>query len=99
MFEWLISLVPWWAWALAAVAAVVAVQVTFGWKAAMGAAIGLLPVLGLLYGRKQGAEAERAKRDRQALDHIAIRKETDDEIDQIGHADVDERLSRWNRDE
>ncbi|MEO9297550.1 hypothetical protein [Devosia alba] len=99
MFEWVLGMIPWWIWAAVIVAAIVAVQMTFGWKVTTGALIAALPALGAIWGRQLGSEQERAKQDRETLDHVRIRKETDDGIDQIGHADVDERLARWNRDE
>lgn len=96
---WLLSLVPWWAWAALAVLIVGAVQALFGWRAALGAAVPVLAALGLGWARNLGVEAERTRRDREALDHVRIRKDIDDDVAEMGSQDIDQNLARWNRDE
>ncbi len=98
MIDLFLSLLPWWFWAILAAAAIGALWLAFGWRSALVAAGAVLPVLGFRWAENMGAERERAKRDRQALDHVRIRKESDDEIDQMGSSDVDRNLSRWLRD-
>lgn len=98
MIDWLISLVPWWAWLAAAVTAVVVVWRFFGWQGALAAAAGLLAALSYGKGRNDAYRDERARRDRQNLEASKTRKEIDDEIDQLGSNGVDERLARWLRD-
>lgn len=97
MFEFLMHALPWLAWGGLAAAILVVAYVLFGWKGMLGAFASLLPVLGLLYGRKLGADAERARRDREALRRVETRNRIDDEIADLGAQDVDERLKRWNR--
>lgn len=98
MIDWLISLVPWWAWLTAAIAAVVLVWRLFGWQGALAIAAGILAVLGYGKGRADTLRDERARSDRDNLQAAKDRKEIDDEIDQLGSNDVDERLARWMRD-
>jgi len=98
MIAWVASLIPWWAWAIAAIVAVAAVERAFGWKAAIGAAIPLIAALGLGWAKNAGAEQERAKNMARQLDAVKTRKESDDEIADLGHADVDSALKRWLRD-
>jgi hypothetical protein len=98
MIEWLISLIPWPVWLIAAGLAVVAVQVTFGWKAAIAAAVPLLAVLGFGWAQNMGAERERNRNLKRQIDAVKTRKEVDDEIANLGHADVDSGLKRWLRD-
>lgn len=95
---WLLSFIPWWAYLIAAITLVVFVQATFGWRAAIGAMIGLLPVLGYLWGSKRQSEIDRAKRDREAADAMRRRREVDDEVASMGEQSVAEELRRWNRD-
>jgi hypothetical protein len=61
--------------------------------------IALIAALGWgLSQRRAGAKAERAKQAADQLDAIQKRKETDDEVDALGPADVDARLDKWVRD-
>ena len=60
---------------------------------------GVLGALGWgFHQRLAGAKAERAKQAADQLDAIQKRKETDDEVDALGPADVDARLDKWVRD-
>lgn len=99
MFDLIVTLFPWLAWAALAAAILVVAYVLFGWKGVTGAFVSLLPVLGLLYGRKLEADAQRAKRDREALRHVETRNRINDDIADLGAQDVDENLARWNRDQ
>lgn len=97
--DWLLSLIPWWAWLLLAAVAIGFAWRLFGWRGAVAAAAAVLPVLGFGWARNLGATAERAKRDREALDHVKTRQEIEDDIAEMGSQDVDQRLAWWNRDE
>lgn len=69
MIDWLISLVPWWAWLAMAVTAVAVVWRIFGWQGALAAAAGLVAALSYGKGRAEGKaiiEAEQ-KENRDAL--------------------------------
>lgn len=98
MFEWLLTLIPWWAYALAGAIAIGAVWRLFGWRGAVAAAGAILPVLGFGWARNLGVEQERARRDREVLDHVVIRNEVEDDIADMGAQDVDQELAKWNRD-
>jgi hypothetical protein len=67
MIDWIISLVPWWAWLAMAVTAVVVVWRFFGWQGALAAAAAFLAALSYGKGRAEGKaiiEAEqKEKRD------------------------------------
>ena len=68
------------------------------WLPLAGAFVVALGVA-FLRGRAEGKkiiEAEQAKRRAEAMKH---RKEIDDEVDQMGAADVDSNYSRWLRDD
>lgn len=82
MFEWLASLIPWWAYLLAAAIAVGAVWRLFGWRGAIAAAGVILPVLGFRWASNQGAERERAKQSK-ARDHLQ------EHYDEIDRQDID----------
>lgn len=99
MFEWLVSLVPWWLWLVLAAIAIGAVWRLFGWRGAIAAAGLILPVLGFRWATNLGAERERSKATDRNLNAMKDRKEIDDEIDQLGSNDVDERFARWMRDD
>lgn len=67
-----------------------------GWLAAVGAV--LLLVLGALANaRRQGKAAMQAEQDQKRAEARQTRKEIDDEVDGLGHADLDQRFSRWLR--
>lgn len=99
MTDWIISLVPWWAWLAMAVTAVVVVWKLFGWQGALAALAGLVAVLGYGKGRNDAYRDERARADRRNLEAAKNRKDVDDEIDQLGSNDVSDRLARWMRDD
>lgn len=67
MIDWIISLVPRWAWLAMAVTAVVAIWRFFGWQGALAAAAAFLAALSYGKGRAEGEaiiEAEqKEKRD------------------------------------
>lgn len=48
--------------------------------------------------RLAGAQAERNKQAKARLDAIKDRKELDDEVADLGHADLDDRFKRWLQD-
>lgn len=48
--------------------------------------------------RIAGAKAERDKQAKHRLDAIKDRKELDDEVADLGHADLDDRFKRWLQD-
>ena len=66
----------------------------WGWVALAGGAIltGLVIALKLVSVGRKGAEADLQK-DR--LDAVKAKKEKEDEVDRLGHADLDQRLQRW----
>lgn len=97
MIDWIISLVPWWVWLTAALAAVAVIWRFFGWKGALAAAAGLIAALSYGKGRAEGKAIIEAEQNRARLDAIKRRNEVDDEINSLGAQDVDERLKRWNR--
>ena len=97
--DWIISLVPWWAWLAAAIVAVVLVWRLVGWQGALMAGAGLLAVLGYGKGRNDDAHEAQAPRDKEARDHVVTRNRVEDEVNTLGAQDVDERLKRWNRAE
>ena len=99
MTDWLLSLVPWWAWLLAASVAIVAAWRLLGWQGAIAAAAGLLAVFGYSKGRADASRDARADRDRQNSKASQRRKGIDDEVDQLGSNDLDERYRRWLRDD
>lgn len=45
-----------------------------------------------------GKGSERAKQDRADLNAMKAKKDKDDEVDQLGPADLDDRFTRWMRD-
>ena len=61
-------------------------------------AIGAVILAALGWGfhqRKAGAASEREKQARSRMDAIKDRKDIDDEVDTLGHADLDRRFDRW----
>lgn len=67
-----------------------------GWLAGAGALIAL--GFGLwLKGRQEGKAVMQAERDQKLAEARKARKELDDEVDGLGHADLDQRMSRWLR--
>ena len=70
-----------------------------GRSIALAAAATLAVGLAVLKVFNAGKASERAAQDRQSLENIRERQKTDAEVDSIGHADLDQRMSRWVRDE
>lgn len=67
-----------------------------GWLAGVGALIAL--GFGLwLKGRQEGKAAIRTEQDQKRAEARQAKKESDDEVDGLGHADLDERFNRWVR--
>lgn len=67
-----------------------------GWLAGAGALIAL--GFGIwLKGRQEGKAAIRAEQDQKRAEARQAKKESDDEVDGLGHADLDERFNRWVR--
>lgn len=66
---------------------------------AAGAAIALAIGLAVLKVFSAGKAAERAAQDHRSLDNMRERQATDADVEGLGHADVDQRMSRWMRDE
>lgn len=67
-----------------------------GWLAGAG---GVLAIgFGVwLKGRQSGKAALQAEQDQRRAEARHARKEIDDEVDGLGHADLDGRLDRWLR--
>lgn len=65
----------------------------------VGALAVVIAMLGTyLKGRLSGAKAERDKQAADQLQAVKDRKEKDDEINSLGPASLDSRLSEWLRD-
>jgi hypothetical protein len=97
--DWLLSLVPWWLYLIAAAVAVGGVWRLLGWQGAVVAAAGFLAAFGYGKGRYDAMRDERAANDRRNNQAMKDRKEIDDEITGLGSNDVDERFARWMRDD
>lgn len=95
----LLGMVPPIVWVVLGLTVLVLVQFLWGWRAALAAAVSLLPILGYFWGKKRQSEIDQARRDRDALRHVETRRDVEYEIDDLGAQDVDERLKRWNRNE
>ncbi|MGH8815240.1 MAG: hypothetical protein ACREX5_01520 [Achromobacter pestifer] len=80
--DWLLNLIPWWAWLLLAAIAIGAVWRLFGWRGAVAAAGLILPVLGFRWSVGMGAERERA-RQAKARDNLQ------EHYDEIDRQDID----------
>lgn len=63
----------------------------------LGAAI-IGALIAYMKGRLSGARLERDKQAKHRLDAIKDRKELDDEVADLGHADLDDRFKRWLQD-
>lgn len=69
-----------------------------GWLAGAGALIAL--GFGIwLKGRQEGKAAIRAEQDQRRAEARQARKEIDNEVDGLGHADLDHRMAPWVRPE
>lgn len=67
-----------------------------GWTSAVGIALSLLFVA-WLHGRREGKDIMQAEQERHRREMREIKRKSDDEIDSLGPADVDERFNRWVR--
>lgn len=67
-----------------------------GWLAAAGALI-LLVFGAWQKGRREGKDIMQAEQDRHRAEAIAAKRKNDSEIDDLGHADLDQRMSSWLR--
>jgi len=110
---WLLGVVldhtPWWAWALAALAALAATYQLWWpiWLALptpvkAGVATAGAAILAYLAGRNRGASGalarERAATEAAKARAVKTAKETKDEVDALAPADLDHRLDPWMRD-
>jgi hypothetical protein len=66
---------------------------------AIAAALGVAVAIGVAVLKvfEAGRKSERVEQDRQTLDNMRSRAETDAEIENLGPADLDERAKRWMR--
>lgn len=55
--------------------------------------------IAFLKGRAEGKRVLQAEQDRARLNAMKHRKDVDDEIDSLGHADIDSELAKWLRDD
>lgn len=67
-----------------------------GWLSAAAVATGLLFVA-WMKARAEGKAIAEAEQERRRAEARQVRKEIDNEVDGLGHADVDERFGRWLR--
>lgn len=67
-----------------------------GWLAAAGALI-LLLFGAWQKGRREGKDIMQAEQERHRREMRDIKRNSDDEIDSLGPADVDQRFARWVR--
>lgn len=71
-----------------------------GWRlkaAAIGAAL-LLVLAGMVRAYRAGLRAAAQEADRRRIEALRRKGQIDDEIDTLGHADLDRRWSEWMRD-
>ncbi|MBI1201475.1 MAG: hypothetical protein GC182_03080 [Rhodopseudomonas sp.] len=66
---------------------------------AAGAALALAIGIAVLKVFNAGKASERAAQDRASLDNMRERQATDDEVANLGPADLDRRMRRWVRDD
>lgn len=103
MLGWLIYNLPWWAWAIVALAIwlVLAflVGTLFGWKYArimLWPAVASLALLGLYMRARQEGWADRGADQEAAIDraeNAVVEKR--DEVHKLPDADLDKRVDRW----
>lgn len=69
-----------------------------GWAALAGVA---LLAIGVAFwkGRAEGKRLIEAEQARRRLEAVKQRKDVEDEVDQLGHADLDTAYKRWLRDD
>lgn len=89
MIDWIMSIVPWWAWLILVAIAIGAVWRLLGWQGALVAAAGAIAALGYGKGRAEGKSIMEAEQQRK-------RDALQDEYDQIdaGPVDVDAAYQR-----
>lgn len=68
------------------------------WLALAGAAL-LAVGVAFLRGRAEGKKIIEAEQAKLRAESMKQRKEIDDEVENLGASDVDERLTRWLRDD
>lgn len=92
MIDWIINLVPWWGWLIAAAIALGAAWRLLGWQGALVAAAGLLAALGYGKGRAEGKSIMEAEQQRK-------RDALQDEYDRIdaGPVNVDAAYQRLRK--
>jgi len=110
---WLLGVIldntPWWAWALASLAALAATYQLWCplWlalpnPAKAGIAAAGAAILAYLAGRNRGASGalarEKAATEAAKARAVKTAKETRDEVDTLAPADLDHRLDPWMRD-
>lgn len=98
MTDWVISLVPWWAWLGLAAAVFGVVWRVWGWQGAVVALGGLVAVLSYGRGRTDAYRDERSRQDRRNLDAVKERNRIDDEVGRMDDSAVDDDWDRWLRD-
>ncbi len=70
------------------------------WPQIIGGLAALAGLAGVyLKGRAEGKDTMREEQERHRREAIANKRKLDDEIDNLGHADLDQRASRWVRPE
>lgn len=99
MMDWLLNLIPWWAWLLAGAVAIGAAWRLLGWQGALAALAGLLAALSYGKGRNEAYRDLQARRDRENLNASQTRKDIDHEVDQLGSNDLDRNWAQWLRDD
>lgn len=67
-----------------------------GWLSAIGIVLSLLFVA-WMKARAEGKAIAEAEQEQRRAEARQVRKDTDDEVDGLGHADLDERFNRWVR--
>lgn len=67
-----------------------------GYVAALGALLAIL-VGAFLKGRADGKAIIAEEQERHRREALAAKRKLDSEIDSLGHADLDQRMSRWVR--
>lgn len=68
-----------------------------GYMIAAGAAAAVL-IAAYLRARQDGRNSAALDQERKRIDAIRYKKETDDEVERMGDAAVDDELNRWLRD-
>lgn len=82
MTDWIMSIVPWWAWLIAVAIVIGAVWRLFGWQSALVAAAGFIAALGYGKGRAEGKSIMEAEQQRK-------RDALQEEYDRIDAGPVD----------